>query len=221
MINMLFNLYNFHEDWARDEVGEYISPDDKVLIIPFSFGQEINDEEDWEDAYSKENGEHYESIIEPFLYYGIEESNIKWINYYKDTIKSAQAKLRKNNIVFFTGGFPDKLKSRLNDFHLIDRLENYKGLMIGSSAGAMIQIAEYHITPDGDYDRFKYSRGLNIIKDFDIEVHYEGADIQNQSIEKILNEKKDLVYAITDNGGLIFDKGETILLGEIYGFTKE
>lgn len=218
---MLFNLYNFHEDWARDKVGEYISPNDRVLIIPFSFGQEINDEEDWEHSYSKEDGEHYKEIIEPFLYYGIKEKNINWINYYKDTIKSAQAKVRNSDIIFFTGGFPDKLKSRLNDFHLIDRLESYKGIMIGSSAGAMIQIAEYHITPDEDYDKFKYSRGLNIIKDFGIEVHYEARDIQKQSIEKLLNEKKDLVYAITNNGGLIFDNGKTILLGEVESFIKD
>lgn len=93
--------------------------------------------------------------------------------------------------------------------------------MIGSSAGAMIQIAEYHITPDEDYDKFKYSRGLNIIKDFGIEVHYEARDIQKQSIEKLLNEKKDLVYAITNNGGLIFDNGKTILLGEVESFIKD
>lgn len=221
MINMLFNLYNFHESWARDGVKKYINPDHKVLIIPFSFGQEINNEEDWKYAYSKENGEHYQSIIEPFLYYGIKEANIKWINYYKDTIKSAKAKLRNSNIIFFTGGFPDKLKSRLNDFHLIDKLENYGGIIIGSSAGAMIQIAEYHITPDEDYNKFKYSRGLNIIKDFGIEVHYQGAEVQNKSIEKVLNEKKEIVYAITDNGGIIYDNGKIVLLGDTETFIKE
>ena len=221
MINMLFNLYNYHEDWARDIVGEYISPEDKVLIIPFSFGPEVRGKREWRNAYSKHKGEQYESIIEPFLYYGIQEKDIKWLNYYTDTSESAKEKIKDSTIIFITGGFPDKLKSRLIKFDLVDELENYQGIMIGTSAGAMIQIAQYHITQDDDYSTFKYLRGLNIIKDFDIEVHYEGRDVQNESIERVLYEKKNYVYAITDNSGVIYDNGEIILLGEAEEFTRE
>jgi len=41
VINMLFSEYNFHESWATDIVAKYISSDDKVLIVSFSFGGEI------------------------------------------------------------------------------------------------------------------------------------------------------------------------------------
>ena len=58
-----------------------------------------------------------------------------------------------------------------------------------------------------------------MIKDFAIEVHYEGTDIQKESIEKLLNEKKDTLYAITDNGGLIVDNKTITLLGETQTFT--
>ncbi len=47
MVNMLFSLYNFHENWAVDTVSKYINSNDKVLIIPFSFGDEISRDEDW------------------------------------------------------------------------------------------------------------------------------------------------------------------------------
>ncbi len=57
-------------------------------------------------------------------------------------------------------------------------------MRIGSSAGAMIQIAKYHITPDEDYNTFTYNKGLNLIKDFDIEVHYEGTEVQNKYIKR-------------------------------------
>lgn len=40
---------------------------------------------------------------------------------------------------------------------------------------------------------------LNIINSFDIEVHYEGTKLENKYIKKVLEEKKDKIYAITSN----------------------
>ena len=66
-VNMLFSLYNFHESWAKDIVSKYINSNDKVLIIPFSFGENISSDKDWQNAYSKNNGRYYESVVAPFL----------------------------------------------------------------------------------------------------------------------------------------------------------
>lgn len=109
---------------------------------------------------------------------------------------------------------------RLDEFKIVEQIENYNGILIGSSAGAMVQIAEYHITPDKDYGRFSYNRGLNIIKDFGIEVHYKDLDIQNKYIEKVINEKSKKIYAIKDKGGIIVNNGELTLLGEARLFTN-
>ncbi len=51
MVNMLFSLYNFHENWAKEIVVKYINTDEKVLIIPFSFGDEISSDKDWQNSY--------------------------------------------------------------------------------------------------------------------------------------------------------------------------
>ena len=219
MINMLFSLYNFHESWAKDSVSKYVNSNDKVLIIPFSFYDVISSNEDWQALHNKTNGKDYESIVTPFLSFGIKEENIDWINYFKDTKEEAKAKIKNSNIIFFTGGLPDKMFVRLMEFDLINDLENFNGVIIGSSAGAVIQLLEYHLTPDGDYSTFSYYPGLNMIKNFAIEVHYEGTYIQKESIKKVLNEKKDTLYAITDNGGLIVDNKEVTLLGETHTFT--
>lgn len=218
MINMLFSQYNFHERWAKDTVGKYIHSNDKVLIIPFSFGDKISNEENWENAYSRNKGKFYKSILTPFIAFGVREENISWLNYFKDTKEEAKAKIRNSNIIFFTGGFPEKMMMRLIEFHLIDEINYFQGVIIGSSAGAMIQIAEYHISPDEDYPTFSYNRGLNLIKDFDIEVHYDGNEIQNSYINKVLNEKIDTVYAITDTGGIIVDQQKIMLLGDVHTF---
>ena len=220
MINMLFSLYNFHDDWAKAIVSKYINPDDKVLIMPFSFGEEISNNEDWENAYNENNGSYYGGVVKPFLNYGIKQKNIDWVNYFKDRIENTKLKIRNSNIIFLTGGFPDKMMERLEEFDLIDDIANFTGLIIGSSAGAMIQIAEYHITPDGDYNIFTYNMGLNIIKNFDIEVHYEGTEMQKKYIQKVLMEKKDKVYGITDNGGIIVDNEKVILLGDVQVYSK-
>ena len=220
MVNMLFSLYNFHEKWAKDEVKKYINYNDKVLIIPFSFGEKISNHTEWQCAYNKEYGGYYKSIVLPFLSYGIKEENINWINYFKDTKEEAKEKVRNSDIIFFTGGLPDKMMYRLEEFHLVNEIENFKGIIIGSSAGAMIQISEYHITPDKDYNTFSYNKGLNLIKNFDIEVHYEETEVQKHYINKVLDEKIDTVYAIKDTGGIIIDNEKITLLGDTQIFKE-
>lgn len=221
MINMLFSLYNFHESWAKDSVAKYINSNDKVLIIPFSFYDTLCSDDEWQKEYSKTSSRDYESVITPFISYGIQEENIDWINYFKDTKENAKAKIRNSNIIFFTGGLPDKMMERLIEFDLVHELESFTGVIIGSSAGAVIQLSEYHLTPDGDYSTFSYYLGLNMINDFAIEVHYEGTDIQYESIKKVLHEKKDKIYAITNSGGIIVDNGQITALGDVQTFILE
>lgn len=217
MVNMLFSLYNFHEAWANTEVKKYIHDSDRVLIIPFSFGDKIKNDEDFQKAYNKINGKYYKDVIMPFLHYGVKEENIDWINYFIDTKEDAKSKLNNSDIVFFTGGLPDKMMHRINEFDIAHDLENFQGTIIGSSAGAMIQLADYHITPDDDYDAFSYNKGLNIINDFGIEVHYEGSEVQKQYIAKVIKEKNKMVYGIKNSGGIIVDKKTTTvtLLGDV------
>jgi peptidase E len=221
MVNILFSSYNFNEKWAKDSMQKYIKCDDKVLVIPFSFGENISNDMDWQDAYSKGNGKYYNTIVLPFLSCGIREENIEWVNYFKDTDENAKDKIRSSDILFFTGGLPDKMMHRLKEFDLISEVENFVGVIIGVSAGAMIQIADYHITPDKDYDIFSYNKGLNLIRDFDIEVHYEETEIEKSYINKVLNERVDTVYAIKDTGGIIVDNNAITLLGDTQIFSRK
>ncbi|MEW8995660.1 Type 1 glutamine amidotransferase-like domain-containing protein [Clostridium sp.] len=221
MVNILFSSYNFHEKWAKDTIEKYIKCNDKVLVIPFSFGENISNDNEWQSAYSKDNGKYYKSIVLPFLSYGIREENIDWINYFKDTEENAKDKVRNSDIIFLTGGLPDKTMYRLKEFDLIKEIESFAGIIIGISAGAMIQIADYHITPDKDYDIFSYNRGLNLIRDFDIEVHYEDTEIEKNYINRVLNERTDTVYAIKDTGGIIVDNDAITLLGDTQIFSRK
>ena len=122
-------------------------------------------------------------------------------------------KIRNSYILFFTGGYPDKMMAKFQKYDLVHELENFNGIMIGTSAGAMVQIREYHITKDSDYERYSYYIGLNIIKDFDIEVHFENTELQNISILRFIREKKKPVYSITNEGAVLVIDGKAYILG--------
>ncbi len=214
MINLLLSLNNFDENWCYSILKDIIKKDYNVLIVPLSYNDNwLKDENDWNKAFNNEYGTHYKEIVSPFLSYGICENNIKWINQFVDSIDLMKEKIRNSDILFFTGGYPDKMMAKFQKYDLIHELENFNGIMIGTSAGAMVQISEFHITKDSDYKRYSYYIGLNIIKDFDVEVHFENKEIQNISILRCIKEKKKPVYSITNGAVLVID-GKAYTLGD-------
>lgn len=62
-----------------------------------------------------------------------------------------------------TGGNPYSLKSMCEKMQIIDALKNYKGVMMGYSAGAMLMSKNIIITPCSDeYPDFHIEDGLNL-----------------------------------------------------------
>lgn len=222
MINILLSHYYFHEDWAKDTVKKYINSSDKVVVVPFAFNDEwISNNTEWQNAYNRHHGKYYREIVEPFLEYGIDEDNIIWLNYFEDTDSEMKSIIEKSNIVFFTGGLPNKAVERVIEKDLLNYINNCR-VVIGASAGALMQLDNYFISPDEDYSDFMYCTGLGLInKAFYIEVHYEDTDIQNDCINRVLKEKIDTIYAIGDRGALVVDNGELLLLGDIATFKNK
>ena len=141
------------------------------------------------------------------------------MNYFTETKITARKKVISADIIYFLGGLPDRMYERLVEFDLLDMLLNHRGIVIGNSAGAVIQLAEYHLTPDDDYAEFAYYQGIPYLKDFYVEVHYANTDIQNTSIAKVLEEKKKTVYALhQDVGAIIVENSHIKLLGEVEVF---
>lgn len=221
MVNILLSQYNFHEKWARDTILKYINSNDKVVVIPFSFSEKwISNNVEWQNAYNKHDGKYYKEVVEPFIDLGISEENITWLNYFEDTEDKMKRIIESSNIVFLTGGLPDMAVQRVLDRGLLNSIEDSK-IIIGASAGALMQLNNYFLSPDKDYPEFMYSKGLGLInKNFYIEVHYEETDVQNNCIKKALKEKTDTVYAIKDTGGIILDNNMITLLGDIITFNR-
>jgi peptidase E len=220
MINILGNQYQIDEKWCFSALKKYILPSHKVVIIPFSFyDQSFHSVETWRAAYGKIDGRYYSEIVNPLLSYGINEASIHWVNYFEDTKAEAKRKIQEADILYFTGGLPDKMMDRLIEFNLIDAIREHSGIVIGFSAGAMIQMGTYHVTPDEDYESFGFYRGLGLIDTFDIEVHFEHTRLQLDCIHKAIEKTGLPIYAMEENGALAVDHGKVTKLGRVHYYS--
>lgn len=160
-------------------------------------------------------------MVNTFSAYGVPEKNITFINYFSDTKESAKQKIAQADIVYFLGGLPDKMVERIQELDLWDALQAHDGVVMGYSAGALVQLAEYHLSPDEDYPAFGYYKGVPYLKDFYLEVHYENSEIQNQSIQRVLQERNHTVYAtVCGKGAIIVEDGVVRLLGDVKVFER-
>lgn len=220
MTNILLEGYDIDAAWLYDELKNYIKPTHSVAVIAFSFrDNRVKSLADWNLLYSKENGKFYGGITRGFVSYGIPECNITFVNYFADSKESAALKIANADIVYFLGGLPDRMMDRIKEFELYDVLMKHDGIVMGYSAGAVIQLAEYHLSPDSDYSEFQYYEGLPYLEDFYMEVHYEGTEIQNTSIRRVVAERGKTVYATAPNAGaIIVDNGNINLIGDVKKF---
>ena len=120
-----------------------------------------------------------------------------------------------------TGGLPDVFYDRLTEWGLAEPIQAFPGIVMGCSAGAMVQMTEYHITPDEDYDSYSYHPGLGLLEGFEPEVHYAASTVQKESIARYLRERGKPVYAMTNQGGLVVEDGSIIPMGEVTRLTQE
>ena len=217
MVNILLEGYEIDAPWLYEELKKYIKPIHKVAVVAFSFrDSRVKSLADWNVLYSKENGRFYSGIVGGFTSYGIPEENISFVNYFADTKESAKQKIETADIIYFLGGLPDRMMDRIKEFDLQDILMKHQSIVMGHSAGAVIQLAEYHLSPDDDYPEFGYYEGLPYLKDFYLEVHYEETASQKAAIEKVIAERKKTVYATSLlKGAILVDNGNVQLLGNV------
>ena len=220
MVNVLLESYDLTAPFLVDELKRYIRPDNRVAIVAFSFlPEQASTLEQWLSLYGRDAGMFYGWLVEPLESFGINREHITFVNYFADTKETAAQKIRGADILYFTGGLPDAMMDRLAEFDLVNLLKGFDGVVLGCSAGAMMQFGEYHITPDQDYPEFGYYRGIPWLNDFYVEVHYEQTQLQQNSIRRVLAERGKPVCATYHNrGAVIVDNGKIKLLGETQWF---
>lgn len=210
-MNILLSSYDFHEDWAIDIMKPILHSDMKVTVIPFSFDkEEVKTKEDFDKHYG-ENGRHTPYIYRPFHFYNIHD--ITFVDYFRDDHETMQKKVKNANILFLTGGLPDQYLERLDECGLSDIIRNTHKIIIGASAGALVQMTHYHVTPDDDYPEYCYLKGLGLLDGFEVEVHYCRSDLQIKGIQRVQDEKGLPVYTIANDGGLLVNHNHITTFG--------
>ena len=216
MINILFDCPNIDDFY--DELKHLFGARTRVCVIAFSYYDDyVYDAKSWEKVYGKDLGNCYFETVDSFAPFGVKAENISFINYFADTRESALEKIKSADVLYFTGGLPDRMMDRIRDFHLEDAIMQHGGIVMGYSAGAVIQLKEYHLYPDGDYTDFGYYEGLPMLDDFYLEVHYRGLDVQDESVKRCLLERGKPVYVTQDRGGgILIENGKIKLIGRVY-----
>ncbi len=214
MVNILFDCPNT-QDFVP-ELGRYFKKGDKVAVVAFSFYDDyVYDAASWERVFG-EGGNCYVETVNGLAPFGITPDEISFINYFTDTKESAKRKVEEADVIYFTGGLPDRMMDRIREFELEKVLLAHRGVVMGYSAGAVIQLREYHLYPDGDYKGFGYYNGLPYLDGFGIEVHYEYKPEQDESIRRFLKERGLTTYVThTRGGGVVIDNGEAKIVGKV------
>ena len=216
MTNILLSRGIIGDQMMVQELNEIIKADHKVCILAFSFFEKHIKSKGAYDLYYKPGGEYYQKMVDAFMPYGISEANISWIYYFDDKTASAKSKLNEADIIYFPGGSPDKMMERINEFNIKEHLEKQDKIFIGSSAGAMIQFDEFHISPDMDYHCFALEEGLSLINEFIIEVHYRRRKKQKSSLRKMHRLTHKDIYVIPDDGAVIYHNQNIKTVGTAY-----
>ncbi len=220
MVNILLEGYDIDAPWLYGALRPHIRPSDRVAVIAFSFrDNRVKSAEDWDRLYGKEDGMYYGGITGGFAAYGIPPEQITFLDYFTDTPETAKEKVKSADILYFPGGLPDRMLDRIEEFDLTETLLRHKGVVMGYSAGAVIQLAEYHLSPDEDYPEFAYYRGLPYLDGFYLEVHYEGTEAQDRAVRRVLAERGKPVYAAALRAGaLIAEDGRVKTVGDVKVF---
>ena len=129
MVNILFDCPNT-QDFVP-ELKKYFKKSDKVAVVAFSFYDDyVYDAPSWERLFG-EGGNCYVETVDGLAPFGITPDNISFINYFTDTRESAKQKIKDADVIYFTGGLPDKMMERIKEFDLADTLLSHKGVVFG------------------------------------------------------------------------------------------
>lgn len=201
MINILLSTYDINNEQCFKQLIYVLEPGMSVCIVPYSHDEVVyrcyekfDNIYDYDDPYSD-----FAYLVRAFRDYGIEKIRII---HPKDNLAMIENKICNSDILFFTGGSPVKAMERMQP--IIPLLKDFDGIVMGASAGAMVQVQEFVI--DGEGYPYSYHKGLGYIKDnIDVIVHYNADPHLKAIIRRSLDERPlTKIYAIRDGEFLLY-----------------
>jgi broad specificity phosphatase PhoE/peptidase E len=149
------------------------------------------------------------------VYESLGLSNFICLNEKDMDIQEMKAEIKDSDILFILGGDPKMLVDQVNSLELSEDIRNYKGILIGFSAGAMI-LSKTIIIPGGVDKNYPGSityPGLGMVP-FSIIPHYSKE--LRSGVLGLLGEGE--AYGVCDSSAIFFDPLTEDLskIGEVY-----
>lgn len=204
MYSILLSKMEIGFPLIENKLKSIIKENDKVVIIPWSFPKETNTKGLEEYIKEKINPKY----ILPLIKLGINSKNIKCLNCYSDEETYVKKLIASSNILILTGGNPEMLYNKIKQYHLLETISSYNKIIIGSSAGAVLQFNNYFITAKNNYyQKFAWYKGIGVIKNnFYIDVHSSSDNKYLEELKEQTKKNKKDIYLIFDDGVIIYNR---------------
>ncbi len=220
MYSVFFSRMEMGTDSALDRLREIIKPSFKVAIFPWAFKEEISAFE-LENDFFRKGSPRYNRYVLELKKTGISEDNITVCNCYSDSSSKLRDIISCSDVLLLPGGNPEMFfKKVVYDTEILYDIRHFKGIIIGESAGCELQLTRYFITAKNNYYKyFAFYDGFGVINNsFYIDVHTVNNRNYLNKLQKVSNEKKADIYAIYDDGVVIYDRLSGVF--EVYGNVK-
>lgn len=204
----------------RDRYLNILNENSKVVILPWAFATELNSDK-LLNEYFKKNGERYNKYIKQLKSFGVNESNIQICDCYGQSNRELVKVIENSDVILLPGGNPEMLMSKiLHKTELFYTLKRYKGIIIGESAGALLQLERYFITAKNNFYKYlAFYDGIGVLSNpFLIDVHSDDTEEYIEELQNIAQKTAKDIYAIYDNGAILYNRVDRKV--ECFGKTR-
>ena len=165
-------------DYSMKGLKEFIKYTMEVVVLPYSNYEYLKDDDNFYNLFDPDHGREFLDIAAGYIQYGIHPDNIVVINPHNDKEKDIRKAIERADIIFLSGGDP-AMFMRYCPKYLQELIKNFNGIVMGSSAGAMV-MQEWFYMYDGvdDFVGYSYIKGLGMAKGYNFMVHYVGSEAQ-------------------------------------------
>lgn len=197
---------------------------DTFCVLPVcTMTSYVADEKDWE-YYFGQDGILRKKICSALEMVGADSENVHFYNYILPEEKQKKIRLDEYTYVILPGGDAELGISRVQSSWLMEELRNYRGDIIAYSAGALMLLERYFLSPNYYYKEFSVHEGLGILHiPCSLEVHYDHSEQMRHYIQIARDVLSFPVLAMGNEGIVFYDDmtGEMCFSGDAQIYEQE
>jgi dipeptidase E len=145
-------------------------------------------------------------------FYSLGANNVEFIEY--DHSEDIAKRLAASDIAYLTGGLPSVLIERLKNMGIDQLLKDYKGIIIGRSAGALA-LCKKCVTTCRSNSRVKLVSGLGLV-DITLKAHYTPE--KDEVLKRFSVQEK--IFAVPQGSALVYCNKKLSAIGNVYLFNN-